>query len=264
MKKIVLITIIFILSACTQQDSTPQVLPTLAEPDAIATGFVLTENAPPAGFETVSFPSIDANLELLSGWRYQMFFSFNGVFARTPRQTSASTQAVVTYNQVASARRVEAVIDVDLEDQTEPILFEGVRQGPNTFLLRDGQCASNTDQSTLLADLSAGNLLGGVHLATNAFRKEQINGQEVWLYNFLADDLILPNVRVGEEGRILSVIGEVWVAPEYNVIIRYNVTMEVENALIFDQELPISGTISLQYDLSEIGVVPNISIPNGC
>lgn len=263
MKQLLLIISFFLIAGCNQT-STPQVLPTLADPAAIATGFVLTENAPPAGFETVSFPNINDNLEALSGWRYQMFFSFNGVFARTPRQTSASAQAVVTYNQVGSARRVEATIDVDLEDESEPISFEGVRQGPDVFLVRDGRCSTNTDQALLLADLSAGSLLGGVQLGTTAVRKEQINGQEVWLYNFLAEDLILPNVTVGEEGRILSVVGEVWVAPEHNVVIRYNVTMEVENATIFDQELPISGTISLQYDLFDIGVVPNISVPNGC
>lgn len=263
MKYILFLMSLLLLASCTQE-STPQVLPTLADPEAIATGFVLTENAPPAGFETVSFPNIHDNLQSLAGWRYQMFFAFDGVFARTPRETSASAQAIVTYNQVGSARRVEATIDVDLEDEAEPISFEGVRLGPDVFLVRDGQCASNTDQAELLADLSAGSLLGGIQYATTAVRKEQINGQEVWLYNFLADDMILPNVTVGEDGRILSVLGEIWVAPEYDVVVRYNVTMEVENATIFDQELPISGTISLQYDLFDIGVVPNISVPNGC
>lgn len=254
---------IILLTGCTQTND-PAVLPTLAQPDAIATGLVLTENAPPPGFETVSFPTIDANLERLSGWRYEMFFSLNGVFARTPRETSASTQASITYDQVGSKRRIEATIDVDLEDVAEPIIYEGVRLGTDTFLVRDGRCTSNSESTELLADLSAGRLLGGVNSATTAVRTELINGQEVWLYSFLADDLILPNVQIGDDGRLLSMVGELWVAPEHNVVVRYNVTLEVENATIFDQTLPISGTINMQYNVFDIGIVPNISVPNGC
>ena len=55
---------ILCLAGCNQA-STPQPLPTLAEPDAIATGLVLTENAPPAGYDTVSFPEIDENIDQL-------------------------------------------------------------------------------------------------------------------------------------------------------------------------------------------------------
>ncbi len=193
-----------------------------------------------------------------------MFFSFDGVFARTPRETGASTQATVSYNQVASAKRVQATIDVDLEDTSEPILFEGVRHGIDTFLVRDERCTSNTSETEFLADLSAESILGGVQNAVSVARRERINGEEVWLYSFLLEDMVIPNVRVTETGRILSMIGELWVAPEHNVVVRYNVTMEVENAMIFDQELPISGTVSMQYNLFDIGVVPNISVPNGC
>ncbi|MGJ3240372.1 MAG: hypothetical protein ACFE0Q_16815 [Anaerolineae bacterium] len=257
------ISLLLLLAGCDTTQNIP-VLPTLAEPDAIATGFVLTENAPPAGFDTVSFPTIDANLPQLAGWRYEMFFAFEGVFARTPRTVSASTQAIISYNQVGSARRVEALLDNDLEGLADPLSFEGVRLGPDAFLVRDGRCAVNTPDAELLADLSAGSLLGGVDLATSVARSERINGQEVWLYNFLADDLLLPNVQIGEDGRLLSLVGELWVAPEHNVVVRYNATLEVENATILDQSLPISGTINLQYNLFDIGDVPNINVPNGC
>ena len=263
MRRLWLLTTILMLAGCNQAGNS-NVLPTLANPEAIATGLVLTENAPPAGFETVSFPAIDDNLTDLPGWRYEMFFSFDGVFARTPRTTGASTQATVTYNQVASAQRVQANIDVDLEDTAEAILFEGVRLGPDAFLVRDGRCTGNTPEAELLADLSAEGILGGVQEAVSVARRELINGEEVWLYSFLLEDMVIPNVSVGETGRILSMIGELWVAPEHNVVVRYNVTMEVENATIFDQTLPISGTISMQYNLFDIGVVPNISVPNGC
>jgi len=254
---------ILCLAGCNQA-STPQPLPTLAEPDAIATGLVLTENAPPAGYDTVSFPEIDENIEMLSGWRYELFFSFSGVFARTPRETDASAEASITYNQIGSSRHVVATIDNDLESSDRISQFEGVRLGPDTFLVRNGLCTSNTLDSELLADLSAGELLGGVELGTSVARKERINGQDVWLYSFLADDLVLPNVQLAEDGRILSVTGELWVAPEHDVVVRFVLTLEVENALILEQPLPISGTINMQYNLYDIGVVPNITVPNGC
>lgn len=263
MRRLWLLVTILALAGCNQATNS-DVLPTLANPDAIGTAIVLTENAPPSGFDTVSFPSIDDNLRDLPGWRYEMFFSFDGVFARTPRETGASTQATVNYDQVGSAQRVQASIDVDLEDTSEAILFEGVRLGPDTFLVRDERCTSNTPEAELLADLSAGSILGGVQDAVSAVRREQINGEEVWLYQFLVEDMILPNVSITETGRILSMIGELWVAPEHNVVMRYNVTLEVENATIFDGTLPISGTISMQYNLFDIGVIPNISVPNGC
>lgn len=263
MRRLWVMFVILIIAGCNQTANS-DVLPTLAHPDAIGTAIVLTENAPPSGFDTVSFPSIDDNLKDLSGWRYEMFFSFEGVFARTPRETGASTQANVSYNQVSSAQRVQATIDVDLEDTSDPILFEGVRHGLDTFLVRDERCTSNTPESELLADLSAGSILGGVQEAVSAVRPEQVNGEDVWLYNFLVEDMILPNVSLSESGRILSMIGELWVAPEHNVVMRYNVTLEVENATIFDGSLPVSGTISMQYNLFDIGVVPNISVPNGC
>lgn len=263
MKQFSVIWLLVILAACNTL-AEPPALPTPVDPEALATGFVLTENAPPAGFESVSFPNIDANLEQLAGWRYEMFFAFDGVFAGTPRQTSASAQASVTYNQVGSQRRVVGRFDVDLADEELPIEYEGVQLGPDVFLVRDGICSTNTDEAQLLAaDLSGATLLGGVNSAVSAARTERINGQEVWLYEFLASDLVLPNVQL-ENARLLSAAGQLWIAPEHDVVIRYNLTLEVENATFFTETLPISGTISLQYDLFDIGIVPNISVPNGC
>lgn len=259
-----LVAILFILSACNP-DNTPQVLPTAALPDAVATGLVRTERAPPAGFDVVSFPRIDDNLTDISGWRYEMVFTFNGVFARTPRETASSTKAMVTYNQVGSARRVVATLDNDLEGESEPIQYEGVRLGPDVFLLRDGVCSSNMNTTTrTLADLSAGDLLGGVEDARVLPRIERINGAEVWQYDFSYEDMVLPNLRLAEDGRVLEMRGELWISPEHNTVIRYYANLKVENAFIFEQTLPITGDIIIQYDLYDIDVVPNISVPYGC
>lgn len=252
-----------ILTSC-QEAPDMDALPTLADPVSLATAIVLTENAPPAGYETVSFPRVDDNTQALAGWRAEMFFQLEGVFARTTRQTSASTNATITYDQVGSARRVIATRDLNLAEDAEPLALEAVRLGEDSFLVREGRCASNVPDGDLLADLSAGDLLGGVSLATSAAQRETINGEEVWLYRFLPEDLVLPNITFGEDARLLSAQGDLWVAPEHNVVVRFNLTLVVENTTIFDQDLPISGTISMQYDLYDIGTVPNLSIPNGC
>lgn len=261
MRRLIVIGLCVLLAACQQS---AEVMPTSADPNAVATGFVLTENAPPSGFETVSFPELNANLERLTGWRYEMFFSFDGVFSGTSRQTSASAQASVTYNQVSSARRVIGQIDVDLQDTDAPIRYEGVRLGPDVFLVRDQVCSRNTDDARLLADLDAGSLLGGVQLAVTAAQREVVNGIAVWRYEFLAEDVITPNVILAGDARLLSVNGQLWVSPDYNVVVRYYLTLDVENATIFDQSLPISGLVTLQYDLFDVGTVPNITVPNGC
>src|SRR5690349_20853903 len=107
-----------ILAGCNRPT---EVLPTVAEPNAIATGLVLTEFAPPAGYESISFPAIDGNVEDLSGWRSEMLFSFNGAYSSTSRTAAASTQASVYFDQVGSARRVLATVDTDLEEASEPI-----------------------------------------------------------------------------------------------------------------------------------------------
>lgn len=259
-----ILLILLSLSACNRSD-TPEMLPTVAQPDAVATSFVLTENAPPTGFDTVSFPKIDANLERLSGWRYEMVFGFDGVYARTPRETVSSTEASVTYNQVGSERRVVATIDNDLEGESEPIIFEGVRLGPDVFLLRDGICLPNASEAAeFVADLSAGDVLGGVKEATTAARIERINGEEVWLYDFNYEQIELPNVTFPDESRVLQMTGELWIAPQYNAVVRYYATLEVENVLIFEETLPVTGTIIIRYDLYDVGVVPNISEPFGC
>ena len=90
-----------------------------------------------------------------------------------------------------------------------------------------------------------------------------INGQEVWEYRVEPDSLNLPSIRLDENGT-LKATGELWVAPEYNVVIRFYVNLDVENAFIFDRQLPVSGQVLLRYDLFDIGDVPNITVPFGC
>lgn len=252
-----------LLIGCQPPDDT---LPTIAVPGEAATRAIQTQNAPPEGYTTISLPRIDDNLTRLPGWRYDMSLSFEGVFARTTRDVQARTEASVWYNQVASARRVIATVNNGLEEDFTPTQYEAVRLGPDAFLVRDGSCLANAaDDAQVAADLSAATLLGGVQQATVTIDKQIINGEQVWRYDFSPDDLILPNVGLnGESARINSMRGELWFAPQHDAVIRYYLTLDVENVSVFQSTLPVTGQAIFRYDLFDIGTVPNLNVPYGC
>lgn len=261
----VIIMVGLLLAACQSAPATEAPLPTLAQPEAVATDLALTRNAPPPGFSTVAFPRIDDKLTRLAGWRYEMTFAFDGVFAQTARTAKTHTTATVSYQQLGNARRVVATIDDDLTKESEPRRLEGVRLGDDTYLVRDGICLTNAgDSADVIADLSAGDLLGGVSVAETAAQIATINGEKVWRYGFTTDALIFPSVGFTDSSRILDVQREMWVSPKHDAVVRYYVTAEVENIRLAGAELPVTGTLILRYDLFDVGLVPNINIPFGC
>lgn len=262
-----LFSLLLLIGACSgQRGQSFDDLPTVASFESIqqqATADFLTQNAPPLGFrEVVSYPQVDDGLEQLAGWRYLVTLEFNGVFARTPRETSATARAEVWFNQLGSARRLVVETAGELIGQTEDQDFEAVRLGPDSFLIRDGLCLTG-DAAAVAANLRAGELVGGVNNATPTGRRATINGQEVWEYAFFPDDLNLPAIRLAEDGQVIG-RGELWVAPARNSVIRFYVNLDVTNAFIFDRALPVTGQVLLRYDLYDIGVQPNISVPFGC
>lgn len=240
-------------------------IPTLIDIDASSTSVVLTQNAPPPGFDTVEFADIDANLTRLPGWHYEATLSFSGYYARTTREATARTNAQVWYNQVASARRVVTQVSGDLQGNEQNTRYEAVRLGPDAFLLRDGTCLSNaSEDAAFAADLSAASLLGGIRTAQAAAEKAIINDESVWRYTFSPDDVALPALALAESGQITGISGELWVSPENNAVVRYYANIDFENGFLLGSSLPLTGTILLRYDLYDIGDVPNISVPFGC
>ncbi len=257
------------LAGCTgQRGQTLEGIPTVASIQSVeqaATAAVMTENAPPVGFrDTVSFPEVDAKLLELPGWRYIVTLEFNGVFARTPRETSATARAEIWFNQLGSARRILVETSGELIGQEENAAYEAVKLGPDAFLVRDNTCLSNAGaDADTAANLRAGLLVGGVTSATPTGRRATLNGEEAWEYAFTQDALNLPSIRLDEGGK-MTANGELWVSPEDNAVVRFYVNLDVENAFIFDRQLPVSGQVILRYDLYDIGVVPNITVPFGC
>jgi hypothetical protein len=269
-KWFLLLLIPLILASCDRGQSQSGI-PTRASIEEIATQVVLTENAPPEGWrDAVSFPQVDAGLRELAGWRYVVTLEFDGVFAGTSRRVTHKSTAQMWFNQLPDAQRVELQVSSELRGQPEEELYEGVRIGPDAYLVRDGVCLSDAGQDalTLMTASSAAGSIGGVMRAVPAAVKGIINGEQVWRYDFTLDDLALAQIELGDNARIYSATGELWVAPEHGVVIRYYLTLDVENAVIFGYSLPVTGTVILRYDLYDIvdsaANAPNISVPFGC
>lgn len=261
MKQLLLIIPLLLLAACEPRVLTPEPLPTPADISAVATGVVLTQNAPPAPYNiAIAFPGIDDQLAELAGWRATVRLEFDGVFARTTRPAQATASAEIEFNQLSSARRVLVETVGELVGQAEDTTYEAVQLGPDTFLIRDDVCQSNTDASTLASGLRAGTLIGGVTRATPAGRRATINSIEVYGYNFAQEDLVLPTIR----GDVVMTSGELWFSAEHNAVVRFWVNLQVTNSIIFDRQLPVDGTVVVRYDLYEVGTAYNITVPFGC
>lgn len=261
----VLVITLLLLAACTgQRGQRPEDIPTIAAFDSLATAQFQTQNAPPPGFrESVSFPEVDAGLSRLAGGHYTVQLEFDGVFARTPRETTAQTSAEFWFNQVGSSRRVTVKTTGELIGRPDDA-FEAVRLGPDSFLVRNNECIRGGTDAEAATSAHAGTLVGGVKSASPTGQRATLNGQDTWQYSFTSDNLNLPSIRLADGGSITMEGGELWVAPKDNVVIRFYVNLDVDNAIIFDRQLPVSGQVILRYDLYEAGQTTNITVPFGC
>lgn len=255
-----------LLTACQPRDL--PMLPTEIpqDLDAVATAIQLTENAPPDRFKDgIRLPQLGAKTEQLASWRAIVQLQFDGIFAGTSRQTRAASRAEIQHELLGSKRRVVLSVDGALFEQDAPLVTEGVRLGPDTFFVRDQHCAVTTDSAMFaIADLDVSTLIGGVDFATpDGSGKAIINGTEVWRYAFTPDALTLQNLNVGG-GRILDTNGELWFSPTHEAVVRFYLVVDAENVTVFDSQTPVTGTLTLQYDLLEIDTPQNISVPFGC
>jgi hypothetical protein len=174
----------------------------------------------------------------------------------------------VWYNQLGSAWRVVASASGEMFGEDTSLTYEAVRLGPDSYLVSGGVCETNTDAARAATELRAGTLIGGVNRAVyTGGQPDTINNARSWPYAFENTDLNLPAVL--SSGGTLSIrASELLVAPEYNAVVRYFADLDVQNAVLFerpnDSLPPVTGLITIRYDLYDIGVVPNLSIPNGC
>lgn len=269
MKWTLLLLALMLIAGCTPRGRTLDDLPTpLADLNLAATAQVMTQNAPPPRFANgISLPRLDAALDDVAHYRARVALDFDGVFAGTPRPARGHVEADISYTELGTLRRVVITTEGELlAAGSDPSQLEAVRIGAETYLVQDGLCrvTTGTDAASV-ADLGAGALIGGVREAVPTGEKQVINGEEVWRYAFLQDALdIAPAVQTRDGGRITYLGGELWFAPAHETAIRFYLTLDVDNVTVFGSQLPVTGQVVIRYDVSEVGVDPNISVPFGC
>jgi hypothetical protein len=253
------------LAACLPVEEPP--VPTVAQIDTLPTALFLTQNAPPAGFGEVNFDPIDANLTDLEGWAYRITGSFSGTFVESGDPASGDFEIDVWSNELGEARRVTLQVrGAALSPDAAGRRLEGVRLSNDYYTVdTNGVCTAGGDSASIIADLSAGQIIGGVRGAVpNGFHHE-IAGIESWNYTFAPEDARLPAVHQ-EEGSSVGMTPDLWIAPDYNAVMTYDLRLVVENVRILWAEKPVSGTLKMRYELDAGALqdLPNISIPNGC
>lgn len=239
--------------------------PSPFDPESLATALALTENAPPPGFETVAFPAVDEGLSELSGYHYRLEMRFEGVLDRDSQSsTTGHILAEVWWDGIAPARRVVLEAEGD-SFVAEPRRLEGVRLGEDYYLVDgEGRCLMNvTETARAVANLDAGSLIGGVTEAAYSGTQAVLNGVQAYRYDVTVQNATLPAIYLVEDSG-LDVTGELWVAPEYHAVVRYYANVAVSNVRLFESDLPVSGQVFIRYDMFDLDVVPNISIPYGC
>jgi hypothetical protein len=254
------------LAACQIAEPAPEPLPTLVDIAALPTVDFLTQNAPPVGFDVVSFDPLDRALNERLGWAYTVTGEFEGTFADTGEPAEGDFTLEVWADELGGARR--AIFEIEglaLAPQAF-VRLEGVRLSNDTYMVDiNGQCSPGDEGSSVVADLSAGQLIGGVARATPTGHRDTIEDVPVWQYTFAPEMLRLAAVR-GEPGSEVSVKADLWIAPGVNAVARFEASVDVTNARVLTAERPVSGTLFLRYDLDlmQIDARPNISIPHGC
>lgn len=251
------------LSACRDND---QPVPTQASVEGFQTAEFLTANAPPTGFDEVSFALIDANLENIPYARYLVNVSFDGVYSDTRAPVQSNMRMEVWKNDLDAARHVILRFSDDGVLSGAGGNIDAVRISNTYFMLNpNGVCETGEATVAPLANLTAGQVIGGVSTAGPTWRREVINEQQAWQYGFAPTDISFPAFQTTVQTSALDPIGgEMWVAPQFGVVVRYTVELNVHRVILLFGNREVTGRVRYQYDVYDIGVEPNISVPNGC
>lgn len=257
--------LVLLLSGCRGLGQTPP--PTPFDIDSLGTALALTENAPPPGFESVVFSLIDDGLADLPGYRYVIEMRFEGTFDRDRQPASGLIRAEAWWDGLAPARRVTMVAE-GAAFVPEPRQLEGVRIVEDYYLVdAQGRCLVNVpDTARGVANLDAGSLFGGVGQVFYSGTQAVLNNVQAYRYDVPPAAAAFPAI-VTNDSSALDMLGELWVAPEvgeHGVVVRYYVNADVRHVQLFEGEQPVSGQVFIRYDVFDLGVVPNISIPFGC
>ncbi len=263
----VLVAGLAVLTAC---NAAPPPLPTLASVAMEQTSAAQTQAAPPTAFQgTVSFPAIDAHLSDQPAWDATVSVTFDGVYANAsankPLAVSGSIEAQIIHDELLSAQRVLFNAQGAAFGLTQPRQVEAVRLGNDYYLVAQGTCGKVTDTpSRQIADLSAASLLGGVQSAKLTGQQQEFNALPAWEYAFTLDSVSVPLAHPVTGGSVTIAAGSLWIAPSINAVVRFSLTVNVQNVTLLDAAEPVTGQLRETYTLGSTGQTHNISIPYGC
>jgi hypothetical protein len=257
------------VTSCDLTNQNDVVPPTLASLDTLPTAVFLTQNAPPAGFGVVTFDPIDANLDQRQGWAYTVTGRFEGTFDDDGSPAEGTFSAEVETNETSEARHVVLQVEGSaLSSDGGARRLEGVRISNDYYIVdTNDRCTAGGEDASVIGDLSAAQLIGGVSRAVpNGFRQE-FGGIPSWQYTFAPEDVRLPMLRRGPDSTV-DIAAELWIAPQVNAVMSYKLILTVSKVRVLwgDDTRTVSGTLDLRYELdpTRIDTLPNISIPHGC
>lgn len=263
-----LLTLAFILmmglTACDFGGDEP--IPTEANFESLGTSTVLTEQAPPEGFGEISYPVIDDKLTQLPYAHTIINVRFTGVYDDNGQRAEGSMELDALSNNLSNSRILKLTFDGDIF--TDSALAITAARISNSYFMITPNSDCNTDEEQVrdIANLSAGQLVGGVRSAGPTGRKDTADnvqaGVEVYEYGFSPDAVVRPQIQTSSDLDFL--VGTVWVAPQLQIVTQYIVEMNVQNATLLFGKRAVSGRLRYEYNVSEVDVEPNISIPNGC
>lgn len=245
------------------------VLPTQAslDFDHYQTVIVFTQNAPPAGFETVAFSQVDDNLITTVYSRFEInLYLENGYYSDTGQPVEQGYMRLRVWNDefhVARHLQMEFLGDVFAGSSSN---LDIVRISNDYYMVDvNGVCITDPSVIAEIANLNAGQLIGGFEFAQPTGRQDTINGVEAWQYGFDPQYVNRPAIQLTSETSAVDLLtGEVWVSPHYNIVVRYGIEMNIHRATLLFGNREVTGRLRFQYDVFNIGDPPNISIPNGC
>ena len=244
---------LLVLSACQPTQSSPQAVGSLAtgSPSAgtttDATGGVIQVEME---FGPGPFSLMDPTVGLadLSSYKATLRLSFNGTQAGQPSQWSHTY--VMLANQENAAHQV--TIEATGGDPAPVLMLE--MNGVSYEFNGENNCTASITEpdSSLTATWEPAGFLSPI-IGAEAAEGETINGLGTDQYTF--DERAL-----GESGFSQST-GQVWVASETGVVIRYLLTTKA-GADYFGEG--VDGTLTSEYNLTDINQLVLIELTSGC
>lgn len=263
-----------LIAACAPASSGDEPLPTRVNLTLYPTHQFLTQQAPPPGFGVLTtLSAIDNTLRAQSGWTYTVHGTFEGAFDATGDPATATLTLTVQADELSQRRRVtlEAEGSAFLPDDGL-LTLEGVRVSNDYYIVDvNGVCTADQGGQMIgaeLADLGAGDIIGGVQRAVPTGHQRTIEDLRAWQYTFAPDTMHLPAIDRRADGAV-QVQADLWFAPGVNAALIYDVTAQVAGVHLLwadRSQSTVTGTLYLRYelDIPALGVQPNISVPHGC